>query len=60
MMNKKKISEKLIEILKDRGYKVVTEVVKAGTFWQAEDYHQDYYKKSGKQPYCHFYQKKFP
>jgi len=55
----KEISGKLIKILKGKGYQVVTEVVPAGTFWQAEDYHQDYYKKSGKQPYCHFYQKKF-
>lgn len=28
------------------GRKVVTPVRKAGTFWEAEDYHQDYYKSS--------------
>ncbi|TJY58953.1 peptide-methionine (S)-S-oxide reductase MsrA [Sinimarinibacterium sp. CAU 1509] len=25
---------------------IVTEIVTAGTFWPAEDYHQDYYKKN--------------
>jgi peptide-methionine (S)-S-oxide reductase len=28
------------------GQKIVTPVLKAGTFWVAEDYHQDYYKGS--------------
>jgi len=55
----KQIAAKLIDILKSKGYDVVTELSKAGTFWQAEDYHQDYYDHNGKQPYCHFYQKRF-
>ena len=25
---------------------LVTEIIPAGDFWPAEDYHQDYYKKS--------------
>ena len=33
------------------GRKVVTEVVAAPTFWAAEDYHQDYFKKHG--AVCH-------
>jgi len=57
--NQKQITEKLIGILKDKGYKVVTEVAKAGTFWPAEDYHQSYYDRTGGQPYCHVYQKRF-
>ncbi|TFH65932.1 MAG: bifunctional methionine sulfoxide reductase B/A protein [Candidatus Zixiibacteriota bacterium] len=55
----KQIAAKLIDILKNKGYDVVTELSKAGTFWTAEDYHQDYYDHTGKQPYCHFYQKRF-
>jgi peptide methionine sulfoxide reductase msrA/msrB len=39
-------SEKLINMLEDKGYKVATKVTKATTFWKAEEYHQDYYKKS--------------
>ena len=57
--DQKKVAEKLIKMLKDKGYQVVTEVTKAATFWEAEDYHQDYYQKTGKAPYCHIYQKRF-
>lgn len=52
-------TEKLISLLMSKGYQVVTEVAKAGVFWAAEDYHQNYYENTGKQPYCHFYQKRF-
>ena len=55
----KEITEQLIQLLKRNGYKVVTEVEKEDKFWEAEDYHQDYYSKTGKQPYCHSYQKRF-
>lgn len=51
--NQKAIAEKLLGQLGKKGYRVVTRVVKAGTFWPAEDYHQDYYEKHGKTPYCH-------
>lgn len=57
--NQKVVSEKLIEILKSKGYSVVTKLTPASEFYPAEDYHQDYYEKSGSNPYCHFYQKKF-
>ena len=31
---------------------IVTEIVKAKTFYKAEDYHQDYFNLNGQQPYC--------
>jgi peptide methionine sulfoxide reductase msrA/msrB len=55
----KKIAEKLTKILKNKGYNIATEITKAGKFWDAEDYHQDYYRKKGGLPYCHTYQKRF-
>jgi peptide methionine sulfoxide reductase msrA/msrB len=55
----KAIAEKDISLLKSKGYKVVTEVVKASEFYDAEKYHQDYYFNNGKVPYCHGYVKRF-
>lgn len=49
----KATAETLIADLKTRGYDVVTEVRSADRFWEAEAYHQDYYERSGKRPYCH-------
>ena len=31
---------------------LVTEIAPAGTFYEAEGYHQDYYARNGNQPYC--------
>jgi len=55
----KAIAEKLTEQLKSKGYKVVTEITKAGPFYKAENYHQNYYGNNGESPYCHVYTKKF-
>jgi len=55
----KETAVKLIDILKKKGYKVVTEVVKADKFWEAEEYHQLYYNKNKGKPYCHIYKKLF-
>ena len=38
----KACAEKIIGILKEKGYDVVTKVTPASKFWEAEDYHQDY------------------
>ncbi|MCX6244963.1 MAG: bifunctional methionine sulfoxide reductase B/A protein [Bacteroidetes bacterium] len=55
----KKVAEKLIKLLKDKGYNIVTELRKASVFWKAEDYHQEYYEHKGTLPYCHGYVKRF-
>jgi peptide methionine sulfoxide reductase msrA/msrB len=55
----KKIAEKDIEILKAKGLKVATAVTKSTEFYPAEEYHQDYYFRNGKTPYCHGYTKRF-
>ena len=49
----REVTEKLIEQLRERGYDVVTMIKPADKFWIAEDYHQNYYVKHNKTPYCH-------
>lgn len=57
--NQKETAEKIIKILRDKGFKVATKLEMAATFWKAEDYHQEYYEKNGETPYCHIYKKVF-
>lgn len=57
--DQKKTAQKCISILKDKRIKVVTALTQASEFYYAEDYHQDYYFKNGKVPYCHGYVKRF-
>jgi len=53
------IAENLVRLLIQKGFKVATKIEKAGLFYPAEEYHQDYYTKTGKAPYCHFRRKIF-
>jgi peptide methionine sulfoxide reductase msrA/msrB len=57
--DQKKIAEQNLNILKSKGLKVATAVTKATEFYPAEEYHQDYYFRNGKVPYCHGYVKRF-
>jgi peptide-methionine (S)-S-oxide reductase len=53
--NQKEVSLKAIKDLEEKNIydnKIVTEVTKADTFYEAEGYHQDYYKNNNKQSYC--------
>jgi len=55
----KETAQKLLNILRDKGYDVATELTRAGEFYEAEKYHQDYYFEKGSSPYCHGYTKRF-
>ena len=55
----KAVAEKLIAELVAKGFAVATTLEAAGKFWRAEEYHQDYYRKTGKAPYCHFFTPRF-
>ncbi len=55
----RRTAERLIGVLEANGLKVVTVLRQAGKFWPAEDYHQDYYARTGKEPYCHTRVKRF-
>jgi peptide methionine sulfoxide reductase msrA/msrB len=55
----KNIIQKLLNLLKDKGYEVVTKLLPVSKFWEAEEYHQNYYDKNNSKPYCHAYKKRF-
>ncbi len=55
----RKTANDLLGQLSDKGYKIATEVSAASEFYEAENYHQDYYFNNGKMPYCHAYTKRF-
>jgi peptide methionine sulfoxide reductase msrA/msrB len=57
--DQKKVTENDLNILRAKGYKIATIVTKASEFYPAETYHQDYYFKNGKAPYCHKYTQRF-
>lgn len=43
----------LIQKLQEYGYHAATRVLPVFIFWAAENYHQEYYLKHNKLPYCH-------
>jgi len=53
---KKKAEEYKIKLDKSGAYNnpIVTEITAFSHFYPAEDYHQDYYRLHGSQPYCSF------
>ena len=59
LLDEKANAQKVIGILKEKGYEVVTKVTPAGKFWVAEEYHQNYCQVHGIEPECHMRVKRF-
>lgn len=55
----KQTAHQLIDKLASMGHRVATQTLPVSIFWPAEEYHQNYYAKTGHTPYCHVYEKKF-
>ncbi|MDR2915069.1 MAG: peptide-methionine (S)-S-oxide reductase MsrA [Tannerella sp.] len=53
------VARKYVDLLTQKGYQVATKIEMASTFYPAEEYHQQYYDKTGGTPYCHIYRKIF-
>ncbi|MDD5130854.1 MAG: bifunctional methionine sulfoxide reductase B/A protein [Candidatus Omnitrophica bacterium] len=47
------VSKKELDKSKEYQQPILTQIIEAGDFYKAEDYHQDYYEKHGLKPLCH-------
>ncbi len=56
----KQAAEKLISVLREKGFQVATRVTPAGEFWPAEIDHQNYYWKNGGNAACQVRRQLFP
>lgn len=52
-------AQSLMNQLINKGYAVSTRLLTVQPFWPAEEYHQAYYLKHNKMPYCHQIEKRF-
>ena len=57
--NQKETAERVIQILRDKGDEVNTLLLPEEPFYIGEPYHQNYYEKTGGEPYCHMRTRKF-
>lgn len=57
--NQKETAERVIQMLRDKGDEVNTLLLPEEPFYIGEAYHQNYYEKTGGEPYCHMRTRKF-
>lgn len=58
-IQQKTVAEEVIQFLRNKGDVVNTQLLPEEKFYIGEEYHQQYYAKTGGEPYCHLRVKKF-